>query len=80
MYINNNSELIFIGGTFYPVAKRRKGNSKIDICPYCEKPHEHDTRLAGHNMPPCSKIYYDLKFEINGQVIPIYRGYIIKEY
>jgi hypothetical protein len=83
MFINNNSELIFIGGIFSPVAsKRRKENFGTQPAVGDHKPQ--DTiplpEVSEHVISSDRIINYDIKFEINGQTIPIYQGFIVKEF
>lgn len=77
--INENSFFEEHSGLIYPIAYRKKGQSKIDSCPYCKKSHEHDTTTLGHRTALCSKYFSGLVI-IKGKIIPVDRGYIIREY
>ena len=77
--LKNKIELELLSGIYYPIAKRKKGNSKIESCPYCGKQHEHDIYTEGHAFSLCENVE-SLDIEIGDHIIPNTRGYIIKDY
>jgi hypothetical protein len=80
MILSEKYYLESISGLIYPIVYREKGKSKINSCPYCKQSHEHDSTTSGHRIPPCSKYLSGLSIIIDEKIIPIDRGYIIKEY
>jgi hypothetical protein len=74
----SNFKLREYGGLVYPVVTRKKGERKIDECPYCGGQHTHGESV-GHKMARCEKSYVR-EIEINGQIIQQGRGYFIEEY
>jgi hypothetical protein len=80
---NDKSEfdLIEFQGKLYPVVLRKKGNSKINACPYCNYEHSHGIlSTEGPTLPHCLEKRYFEEIIINGKTIPQTRGYYIKEY
>jgi hypothetical protein len=63
----------------FPIAKRRKGKTKIDECPYCGEPHEHAPTL-GYRNAHCRDGDYFKEIEIKGYKISQSNGYFIEEY
>jgi hypothetical protein len=78
--VNDKSyfELKEWGTKLYPIAKRKKGTSKIDECPFCGEKHTHGLG-NGHRLTHCSGNYFK-EIIINGNVIKQERGYFIEEY
>lgn len=72
-----NTEIRIVGGLPYPVAKRQKGHSEIDACPYCGEQHAH-TQITGFKNAECSDDIKEVK--IQGYLIPAARGYIVEDY
>lgn len=70
-------EIRIVGGLAYPIAKRKKGSSSIDECPFCGEQHAHG-KVIGYRTAECSVGIGERK--IKGYLIPTERGYIIEEY
>ena len=73
-------DTIVLGGMAYPIVKRKKGNNRIDECPFCGERHSHGEN-TGHRSAPCKNSSNYLKtITIKGIVVEQTRGYFINEY
>jgi hypothetical protein len=72
-------KVIEINDKFYPIVRRKKGETKIEECPYCEQEHTHSIG-GGHRQPHCTdRIGRFNEIIINDILIPASRGYVIEE-
>ena len=66
-----------VQGKLFPVVKRKRGQSRINVCPFCEKSHSHGEG-EGHCYSHCIERYFE-KIMIRGQEFLQKDGYVIRD-